>query len=203
MKENMDILKRETKKMRIGDILDHPLNPKNHPDRQIKAIDASVGEIGKFDNPKAYYSERNGGKLTLFHGHGRKQRNPDDTWEVDIYPDYTDEQADKAIMYGDPLVGLAVRDDELFEQLKNEIITDNEILLDVINEKDFDYSIYESDFDNIPNVNIEGEVDNKREHLIISFENIEDYHWCLDQFGLKNNQRVVSFNLIREKWGII
>jgi hypothetical protein len=135
------IVKRETKRMRIGDILDHPLNPKIHPDYQLQVVDASIEEIGKFDNPKAYYSERNGGKLTLFHGHGRKQINPDDIWEVDIFPDYTDEQADKAIEFGDPSGDLAEKDYELHEQLKKEIVTDNEILRKRMDVEDF--QVYE------------------------------------------------------------
>ena len=134
------IEKRKIEQMRIGDILDHPLNPKTHPDYQIQAIDASIEEIGKFDNPKAYYSERNGGKLTLFHGHGRKQRDPDDIWEVDIFVDYTDEQADKAILFGDPTVGLAIKDHDLHEQLRQKVDTDSEILQAVMDDNKSDYS---------------------------------------------------------------
>jgi len=122
------IQRRESKIMRIGDLLDFPLNPKNHPQEQLDILQASIETSGKFDNPKAYYSKENGGALTLFHGHGRKKLNPDDIWEVDIYVDYTDQDAANAILTGDPSAAYSETDAVKLKALMDEINTDNPVL---------------------------------------------------------------------------
>jgi hypothetical protein len=59
----------EIKSLRAGDLLDHPLNPKIHPDGQKRPLESLLSEVGKVDILRAYYSERNGGALTLWDGH--------------------------------------------------------------------------------------------------------------------------------------
>src|SRR5262245_64548052 len=83
----------EIKSLCAGDLLDHPLNPKIHPDSQKAPLEGLLREVGKVDILRAYYSERNGGALTLWHGHCRRDLRSDETWQVGIY-DIDDKTAD-------------------------------------------------------------------------------------------------------------
>ncbi len=86
----------ELKRMRIGDVLDHTDNWHIHPQFQTDATEGGISQIGIADRVLAYYSERNGGKLTLIDGHDRKKIDPNAIWPVLIL-DINDEEADYLI----------------------------------------------------------------------------------------------------------
>ena len=88
--------------MRAGDILPHPDNPKVHPPSQNQALTGLLEDVGKCDILKAYYSQREGGKLVFFDGHARQGLKPDEVWNVGIY-DVTDDEADKLLLTFDPI----------------------------------------------------------------------------------------------------
>ncbi len=75
--------------MRVGDVLPHPMNPKIHPESQLAPLRGLLETVGKLDSLKAYRSERAGGALVFFDGHGRQSLDPNAEWDVDIY-DLTD-----------------------------------------------------------------------------------------------------------------
>jgi hypothetical protein len=110
--------------MRIGDILPHPLNPRTHPASQIEPLRGHVEETGITRAVTAYYSERNGGKLTFQDGHGRQSLNPDEFWTVNI-TDLTDVEADLDLAIGDPLAALAGTDTAKMETLLGGVSTAN------------------------------------------------------------------------------
>lgn len=83
--------------MRGSDILENSLNWRGHPKEQIAALREIIDEVGVARTVLAYYSERNGGKLTLIDGHARIREYPDDEWMVDVL-DVTDEEADKLLL---------------------------------------------------------------------------------------------------------
>lgn len=91
------------------DFLDHNDNPRVHPMLQRGGIRGSVNETGVTDVLRAYYSERNGGKLTLLDGHARRSEFPDLMWPVLIL-DIDDAEADKQILIEDGLGSMAEYD---------------------------------------------------------------------------------------------
>ena len=113
----------EVKPMRVGDILPHPLNPKHHPMSQTEPLTGLLNQVGKADVLKAYKSQRNGGKLTLWDGHGRQDLNPDEVWQVAVY-DMTDDEADLMLASFDEIGFLAQKDrarqDELLQSVEAE-----------------------------------------------------------------------------------
>lgn len=79
------------------DIAENPANWRGHPQKQVDALHQIIDEVGMARTVLAYYSERNGGELTLIDGHARIREYPDAVWDVDIL-DVTDEEADKLLL---------------------------------------------------------------------------------------------------------
>jgi len=113
--------------MRAGDVLPHPLNPKRHPVSQVEPLEGLLRQIGKADVLRAYRSERNGGMLTFWDGHGRRDLNPDEVWQVAIY-DIDDDEADMLIASFDEVGFLAQKDTELQRRLLAELEADDQAL---------------------------------------------------------------------------
>jgi hypothetical protein len=97
--------------MRPTEILTNPNNWRRHPQTQVEALHGLIEEIGVVGELYAYYSERNGGQLTLFDGHLRAEEFGDQEWDVAI-TDLNDEEADKLILTYDPLSAQATADQE-------------------------------------------------------------------------------------------
>jgi hypothetical protein len=106
----------EVKTMRAGDVAPHPNNPRLHPPSQMEPLRGLLEEVGKAGTLSAYYSKRNGGKLTYWDGHGRRDSGPDELWPVAIY-DLTDEEVDLLLVSHDEITLLAERDARLQSQL--------------------------------------------------------------------------------------
>ena len=103
-------------RIRVGDILANGRNAKKHPKKQTDAVAQSLDSIGKAAALMAYYSERNGGKLTLWDGHARQGLNQSEIWWVAV-TDLTDAEADQMLLTYDPLAAMAEWDKELLAQL--------------------------------------------------------------------------------------
>ena len=88
------------------ELQDNKGNWRTHPQFQRDALKGVKDEVGIADALKAYYSKRNGGKLTLVDGHLRKGDYPDLEWPVLIL-DITDEEADILLASFDPIAALA------------------------------------------------------------------------------------------------
>lgn len=117
----------KTLRVRVSELEHHPHNPKIHPDKQKEILTASLQEIGVVDDLKAYYSERNGGKLTLWDGHARSSLDPNVEWDVDIY-DLTDNEADILVASFDQIGWQARLEKEKVETLLQSIQTDSAAL---------------------------------------------------------------------------
>lgn len=92
--------------MRLGDVANNPRNPKTHPARQAEALHGVVREVGWAGVPLAYYSARNGGRLTFVDGHLRAAQFPDATVRVAV-TDLDDAEADLLLLTFDPLAQMA------------------------------------------------------------------------------------------------
>lgn len=108
--------------MRVGDVLPHPMNPKIHPEGQLAPLRGLLETVGKLDDLKAYRSERAGGALVFFDGHGRQSLDPNAEWDVDIY-DLTDAEADLAVATFDPIGWQAEQSRVMLDQLLREVST--------------------------------------------------------------------------------
>jgi len=117
--------------MRVGDILSHPMNPKIHPEGQLEPLRGLLETVGKLDDLKAYRSERAGGALVFFDGHGRRELDPDAEWDVDIY-DLTDAEADLAVATFDPIGWQAEQSRARLDELLREVSTDNAALMELM-----------------------------------------------------------------------
>lgn len=111
-------------RMPASALLDHPLNPKIHPDAQKEPLAGLLSEVGKVDILKAYLSERNEGALTLWDGHCRRELRPDEMWNVGIY-DLTDAEADLLLATFDPIGWQAEQSKQRLESLMDTIKAGN------------------------------------------------------------------------------
>lgn len=112
----------EVQRLRVGDILPHPLQHKTHPDKQKEMLQSNLQETGKVDVLRAYYSERNQGRLTFFDGHGRRGLAPDEIWHVAIC-DLSDAEADRELHVFDAITGYAQIEAEALDRLLREVGT--------------------------------------------------------------------------------
>lgn len=110
----------EVRVMKAGDLKDHSLNPKIHGQTQRDCLNGILQDVGKVDILKAYYSERNGGDLTLWDGHCRSQLNKDQQWHVGIY-DLDDSEADLLLATFDPIGWQAEQSRAKVEQLLRDV----------------------------------------------------------------------------------
>jgi hypothetical protein len=120
-------------RMRVGDILPHPMNPKIHPEGQLARLRGLLDTVGKLDDLKAYRSKRAGGALVFFDGHGRQALDPDAEWDVDIY-DLTDEEADLAVATFDPIGWQAEQSRQKLDELLREVSTGEQTLQQMLSD---------------------------------------------------------------------
>lgn len=94
---------------RAGNLAAHPMNWRLHPQDQLDVLKHSINRFGVTTALLGYYSERNGGVLTILDGHARSEIDQDRVWPV-LVLDIGDEEADTLILLLDPISGLAMPD---------------------------------------------------------------------------------------------
>ena len=72
----------ELRRVRAGELLDHPRNWRTHPKRQREAIRSVLTEIGYAD---ALIAREQDGRLVLIDGHLRRSLHPDQVVPVLVY----------------------------------------------------------------------------------------------------------------------
>jgi len=112
----------EFRRMKARELLDNQGNWRTHPSIQREAVKGILEQVGIVDVLMAYYSEREGGKLTLMDGHLRKELDPDQEWPV-VITDLTDEEADLILTTHDPLAAMAGVDAEKLRALLDQQIS--------------------------------------------------------------------------------
>ncbi len=105
---------------RAGDLLDHPLQWKIHPDYQRAVVRGILDEIGIADVLLAYHSEQAGGELVKVDGHARGELDPEQVWPV-IVLDLTDDEAAKLLALHDRTAAMSATDGELLAVLLEQI----------------------------------------------------------------------------------
>jgi hypothetical protein len=117
---------KEHRKVRVGDLVPHELNPRVHGEDQREALQALLGEIGFARSVLAY--ELLDGRLKLIDGHLRQSElDPDEMIDVEIL-DVNDDEARKLLLSIDPLAQLADYDDKCLDELRQVAATDNATL---------------------------------------------------------------------------
>jgi hypothetical protein len=120
-----------------GELHPHPQNWREHPNTQRAALREVLERIGVADVVLAYRSPETG-KLTMIDGHLRR----DILAEMPTVPvlilDLTDNEARALLAAHDPIATMAIRNDELYEQLLDEI-SDEETFTDIARMLDIDW----------------------------------------------------------------
>lgn len=119
----------EFRRVPAGEILDNERNWRTHPVAQKKAIEEVLEQIGIAGALTGYYSERNGGQLTLIDGHERRSHQAD--WPVLIL-DVNDEEADMLLATFDPIGALAGVDADAVTRLLDDLTPDTVALTDLL-----------------------------------------------------------------------
>jgi len=142
-------------RMRIGDLSPHPCNWREHGESQSQALAGLLREIGIADVVLAWPSERNGGKLTLYDGHLRKDIKPDQIWPV-LITDLNDAEADLMLASLDPISALATADvgalDALLASVKSDEAAVTAMLADLAEQNGIGTNLDTSDKDERLNI---------------------------------------------------
>lgn len=117
---------KEIKRLKFSEIANHPRNPKKHGESQRKAFRGSIAELGFVSVPLAYHSERTG-KLTWADGHLRGSEVNGYTGDVAIL-DIDDAEADKLLLYADPIAAMAEYESQQLDSLLKSVNTGDEAL---------------------------------------------------------------------------
>lgn len=119
------------KRLPASEISDNERNWRTHPEAQTGALKELLEGVGIAGALTAYYSERNGGKLTLIDGHARRDQAGDDEWPVLIL-DVDDAEADQLLAVLDPMTGMAGADREKLAALLEDVKVGTPRLADLV-----------------------------------------------------------------------
>jgi hypothetical protein len=103
------------RRVRAGELVPHAWKYPFHPDEQKDALRALYQEVGFARSLLAY--ELPDGRLKLIDGHLRRDIDPDMEVEVEIL-DVNEDEARELLSSIDPLVGLGVMQEQLYERLR-------------------------------------------------------------------------------------
>jgi hypothetical protein len=117
-------------RIRAGDLVPHPLNPRTHPDFQARALRAVLDRLGFARSLLAY--KLPDGRLQLIDGHLRQSLDPDALLDVEIL-DLDESEARELLLCLDPLARLALTDTERAETLRQLCPADTPDLRELFN----------------------------------------------------------------------
>jgi len=121
---------KEFRRVPAGELLDNDGNPRTHPQAQRDALRGLLEQVGVAGALTAYYSARNGGRLTLIDGHLRRQDFALD-WPT-LVLDVTDEEADLLLASHDPLAALAGYDADRLGALLGQVQAQHEAVTQML-----------------------------------------------------------------------
>jgi DNA modification methylase len=116
------------RRIRAGDLVPNPRNPRVHPKAQADALRALLQEIGYAD--ALLVRELPDGRLMIVDGHLRAETTPDALVPV-LVLDVTEQEADKITLTHDPLAAMAETDSERFKALL-EIVHNNDPAIEIL-----------------------------------------------------------------------
>ncbi len=113
---------KELRRVPASELRPHPANWRVHPEKQRRALEGVLAEVGYADALLA--RELPDGSLQLIDGHLRAETTPRDLVPVLIL-DVTEAEAGKILATHDPLASLATANVEQLEHLLRDLETDN------------------------------------------------------------------------------
>lgn len=122
---------KEFRRVRASELFPNPKNWRIHSDGQREAFRGLVEEVGFAGAELCYYSQRNGGKLTVIDGHMRQQEVGDAELPC-IITDLDDEEADKLLLAFDPIGGMADADVRKLDALMRDVQTSSGPFADLL-----------------------------------------------------------------------
>ena len=117
------------RRVRAGDLAEHPSNWRRHPEHQRRALRALLREVGYADALLARETED--GSLELIDGHLRQSLDPDQIVPV-LVVDVTAEEAEKLLVTLDPLAALAEPDPATLAELLGRVHTSSAAVRDLL-----------------------------------------------------------------------
>lgn len=112
----------ELRRVRAGELEEHPRNWRRHPKRQVQALRAILGEIGF---SAALIAREEDDRLILIDGHLRRSLDPDQIVPV-LVLDVSEAEADKLLATLDPLTGLAEANPDALRDLLARVTSSSE-----------------------------------------------------------------------------
>jgi hypothetical protein len=117
------------RRIRAADLRPHPRNPRTHSADQRAALNAILAEVGLARSVLAYVADADkhlgaDAPLTLIDGHLRQEELREAVVEVEVL-DVTDAEADKLLLTLDPLTQLAGYHEEMLDELRQRVETEN------------------------------------------------------------------------------
>jgi hypothetical protein len=187
----------------LKDLKPNPLNRNKHPPEQIVRLIEIIRYQG-FRNP-IVVSNRSGLVVT---GHGRLEAARAMGLErvPVIFQDYEDEDQEYAHAISDNAISMWA---ELDTAGINEDLArmGREFSLEQLGMRSFTQEIpgmpgggHSELRDDLPNVDIQGSVNNRTEILVITFADPEKYAEVQRQLGLRPTQRTITYTEIVDKW---
>lgn len=194
------------RKAKLSDLKPYPNNVKVHTPEQIKKIRASI-ERNQYIQPISVDSDN-----VIVIGHGRYAA------MMEIDPEMEIEVVDVGYLGAEEIRKLRILDNKINESewdyknleeelkniysgLENELADiSDQIALDIGFPAEVIQDMFykQQSVINVPNVNIQGQVDNKSEHLIIQFDEPEECNAIREKLNIPGNGRVVAWGKLKE-----
>jgi hypothetical protein len=121
----------EYRRVKASDLTANTGNWRTHGDEQRGVLTGVLKEIGQVGAVLAYYSERNGGALTLLDGHLRKDIDPSIEWPT-LVTDLSDAEADYILTLYDNVTQMAGVDGAKLSALTERIRSDDIAVRDLL-----------------------------------------------------------------------
>ena len=133
---------KEFKRVPASELIPNPKNWRTHPDSQADALKGILAEVGWADACLVMETEDG---LQLIDGHLRAEVAPDSMIPV-LVLDVTPEEADKILATHDPLAAMAEANAEKLEALLDEMETDSEAMMAMLDQLKEEVGICPPDF---------------------------------------------------------
>jgi hypothetical protein len=122
---------KELRRVRASELADNAKNWRVHPEHQRAALRGLLSEIGFAGAELTYYSQRNGGQLTLIDGHLRKTEAGDAEIPC-LITDLNDDEADLLLLTYDPIAAMAEADRTALTGLLGSVHSENEAVQNLL-----------------------------------------------------------------------
>lgn len=170
----------ETRVVSSHELAHHPLNWRTHPQKQRRALRESLGLYGIVKGLVGYYSEREGGKITIIDGNLRLDEA--DEWTVGI-TDLSDAEADQILLLLDPISAMAGSDAARLDELLRGFQSGEAAVQEMLAELAARSGVYPID---IPDPQPQREPQLESEcfiELYCSRDDLADFQATLDEWG--------------------